>query len=454
MLNPIGRQQTGRLRVDVAGTIGGMNDASNSESPESKPGWPPGRWESVRPQDLPASPVNGDDVDTREIPSVLSGAVRGDSADLSGLVDLNDSTFRLGEDDPATTDESPTAAPGKGRGQNPVRDQDQVDGRSSHRSGESGPGLSPHPLAGEGSADATRHPAGAGKPIGAPEPRSDAASPRGPAIPRPPVDQQNIVERRQALEHHLKNHPTDLDSFRELAAIYREQQRPVEARRVLKQALQVFPDDADLLWEYEEAVLARSLQQYREVSDLAARLQTPETDRELKRSAQDWAMRRIEVCRGRLGREPAKVHLNVQLGEAYYDAEEYEDAIAVLSRVVDQQEWSSAAYLLIGKCHLRLGQDAEAMSALRSCALRRAVPAPPRIRQIALQMLVENADRLGIPQTAAHYRETLAAATQSEAAGPVASGANRSVASGANQSVASSANRSVASGANGSTDRN
>ncbi len=66
------------------------------------------------------------------------------------------------------------------------------------------------------------------------------------------------LERRQELEHRLKGSPTDLDAFMELGRIYRAEQRPADARRVFQQALQVFPDDQQLLWEYEEAVLARS----------------------------------------------------------------------------------------------------------------------------------------------------------------------------------------------------
>ena len=82
------------------------------------------------------------------------------------------------------------------------------------------------------------------------------------------------LERRQELEHHLKNSPTDLDAYMELGRIYRGDNRPLEAKRIFEQARQIFPEEQELLWQYEEAVLARSLQQYREVNDLAARLDT------------------------------------------------------------------------------------------------------------------------------------------------------------------------------------
>ena len=124
-------------------------------------------------------------------------------------------------------------------------------------------------------------------------------------------------ERRQELEHHLKSSPTDHDAYLELAAIYRSEIRPLEAKRVLSQAHDLFPDDTTILWELEEATLARSLQQFREFSDLAKRLETAEADREVQRSARDWAHRRIEVCEARLTRDPTLLHLHLVRAEAH-----------------------------------------------------------------------------------------------------------------------------------------
>lgn len=228
---------------------------------------------------------------------------------------------------------------------------------------------------------------------------SDDSSDKSSAVP---------LQRRQQLEHQLRSNPTDLPAFLELATIYRESDRPIEARRVLKQALEVFPKNVELRWEYEEAVLARSLQQLREVTDLATRLQTPETDRELRRSQQDWAQRRIEVCRARLERDPSLVHLNVSLGEAYHDAEDHENAVEVLRRVTDRDDLSSSAYLIIGRSLLAEGKEVEAMAALRACATRRSVIAPARIRVMALRLLCDTAERMGTGLTLDRYRQALA----------------------------------------------
>ena len=231
-------------------------------------------------------------------------------------------------------------------------------------------------------------------------------------------DPQAILQRRQHLEHHIRSNPTDLGSFMELARIYRSEQKPIEAKRVLEQANEIFPDDRELLWELEEATLARSLQQLREVTDLATRLDTAETDRELQRCQLDWANRRIEICRQRLKRDPSLLHLRIALGEALHDANQYEAAIEELEPALSHDELSPAAHLLRGKCLLALKKELEAMAELRSCSMRRSVVAPIRTRVLALRLLCETSDRLGIKLSSLRYHEQLRHAEQELAKQP------------------------------------
>lgn len=215
------------------------------------------------------------------------------------------------------------------------------------------------------------------------------------------------IERRQKLEHHIRSNPTDLDSFLELAQIYRGEQKFVEARRVMQQAASIFPDEPQVLWELEEATLSRSVQQLREVTELANRLDTAETQRELSRCQQDWALRRTEVCRARLARDPSMVHLKNVLAEAMHDAGDFDGAIRETESLLANDELSPVANLIRGRCFLATGKDVEAMAALRACAMRRAVVAPPRIRVVALRLLCDTAERLGVTQTLAIYRTAL-----------------------------------------------
>ncbi|TWT76514.1 Tetratricopeptide repeat protein [Planctomycetes bacterium CA13] len=242
--------------------------------------------------------------------------------------------------------------------------------------------------------------------------RPDELLRKNPQIEKDQVAPEGKVQRhrRQELEHHIRSSPTDIEAYRELAEIYREEERPQEAARVLKDAVELFPNESVLLWELEEAKLARSLQQYREFRDLASRLKTSEVERELKRSQDDWAFRRIEVCKARLERDPTMLNLNLVLAEAYHDSDQPEKAIEELTDLVKIDEYSPHAYLLMGRCLLELGKDVEAMSALRAAGTRRAVVSPLPIRVAALRLLCDTAEKLGIEMTLSQYSSQLSAA--------------------------------------------
>lgn len=234
-----------------------------------------------------------------------------------------------------------------------------------------------------------------------------AVSTEQPGQPRTQLTGESLLKRRQHLEHHIRSNPTDIQSYRELAQIYRDTNKPIDAKRVLGQAVDLFPDDNELRWELEEATLARSLQQLREVGELAAKLNTAETGRELQRCQQDWARRRIDVCQARLARDPSLLQLRVSLGEALHDAEQYENAFDELGPLLVEDEYSAAARLLRGKCLLALGRELEAMAELRGCALRRAVTPPIRTKIMALRLLCETAERLGVSLTLESYQKHL-----------------------------------------------
>ncbi len=244
------------------------------------------------------------------------------------------------------------------------------------------------------------------RPIEPPAERSTA--PQRNDLSAPKVE----LNRRQELEHRLKESPTDLDAFMELGRIYRAENRPVDARRILEQAVSIFPDDADLLWEYQEAILARSLQQLREVTELAQRSKSAEADREVKRCQDDWAHRRMDICRARLSRDPSLMHLRIVLAEALHDAHRDEEAIDELAPVLASDELSPTAYLTQGRCLLAMGKDLDAMASLRAAAMRRSVVAPIRLRIAALRLLCETAEKIGVTLTLQQYQQHLLLAEQ------------------------------------------
>ncbi|WP_164104089.1 tetratricopeptide repeat protein [Candidatus Laterigemmans baculatus] len=221
-------------------------------------------------------------------------------------------------------------------------------------------------------------------------------------LPRAPS-----LERRQELERYLRDRPADIEAYLELAAIYRQAGRSVEATRVLKQALESEPEEPRVLWQLEEASLARALQQLQDVRQVAQRLHTPEADRELERAQTDWACRRVEVCQSRLQRDASQDHLRVVLAEALRDLGRYDEAIEALGPALLVDREAPLAYLILGHCLQAVGRDLEALAAWRAAALRRAVPAPPRIRLNAMQAAADVAERLGLSGTLPLYRQAL-----------------------------------------------
>ena len=95
-----------------------------------------------------------------------------------------------------------------------------------------------------------------------------------------------------------------------------------------------------------------------------------------------------------------------------HDAELYEDAITTVDMVISRDELSAVAYLIKGRCLLASGNNLQAMVALRAVALRRAVVAPLKTRIIALKLLCETAEKIGVTLTLKKYRQHLAQAEQ------------------------------------------
>lgn len=228
---------------------------------------------------------------------------------------------------------------------------------------------------------------------------------RGPVEePRPAEPPRVRVERQQELERYLQPKPSDVAAYLELADLYRKDNRPAEAVRTLKKGLEVDPDEPRLQWEYEEAMLAQSLFRLRQLRELSTRLQTAEAQHEYERAQVDWAARRVEVCRARRKRDPDNAHLSVLLAEALKDLGQYHEAMEAAERAIKDDHEAPTAYLIQGLCLQSQGKPVQALRAFRCAAMRRAVPAPAKIRYRAMREASTLAESLGLTETLPRYR--------------------------------------------------
>lgn len=231
------------------------------------------------------------------------------------------------------------------------------------------------------------------------------------------TDSQPVsVQRQQELERYLQPKPSDLAAYLELAEIYRKQNRPVEARRTLTKALEVHPDEPQIVWQLEEASLAASMQQLQQVAELAQRLGTPEAQRELERAQTDWACRRVDVCKARLGRDPSNVGLRIVIAESLKELGRFDEALREAEAATENIQHAPAAHLIRGQCFQATNKLAEALVAYRAAAMRKACPAPPKVRVVAMHAAVDLATTLGFTQTKKLYMHHLQLAETASAA--------------------------------------
>ena len=222
----------------------------------------------------------------------------------------------------------------------------------------------------------------------------------------PAVDR--VVRRRQQeLELLLKQMPANSAAYLELAQIYRDQDRHHEAAHVLQRAICYSPNEPEVRWQLEEAQLAQALQRLRSATEVEL-MQTNTSNREdVERAKINWANCRRNVCKARLNRDPTQMGLRVVLAESLRDLGDFEEAIRETEIAIRTMDVAPQAFLIRGQCFLAMDRPLEALSAWRSAALRRSVPAPEATKVAALQAAADTSLKHGLYSSAKRYLDEL-----------------------------------------------
>lgn len=197
------------------------------------------------------------------------------------------------------------------------------------------------------------------------------------------------LERFQTLEHTIRENPLTVEPYLELAGYYLNSTRWTDARRVLENACQRFPEEERARFLLEESQLARSLQ-LNSQAQLAHRNEPNQlTQATLDQSQLELNALRERVCRERLTRDPQQLQLHLPLASALQGLGQTSAAIESLQLAMQEPKLRSVAAFQLGQLLEESGRIPEALSAYRRAALYR-VPLPPR--ELKLRALRAAAD--------------------------------------------------------------
>ncbi len=224
------------------------------------------------------------------------------------------------------------------------------------------------------------------------------------------------LARYQTLERVIRDSPITVDPYVELAKIYLQTQRWMDAKRILDLAIEKFPDDEQANLLLEEAQINRSLQLLEEAKKAHAAEPTRLTLEAIERCNLELNVLREKICRKRLERQPSQTELFIPLAIALANLDRADEAVEYLSKAVHVAKLRATAGLLLGELLEKSNRIPEALSAYRRVALFR-IPEPTHDQKVrALTSAANLAERCGMVDSALRYVQLLCALQPNHAA--------------------------------------
>lgn len=215
------------------------------------------------------------------------------------------------------------------------------------------------------------------------------------------------LERFQELERIIRDSPINVDPYLELSRIYFQNSRWNDAKRILDQAVDRFPEIEDAIYLREEAQLRRSLQLLDEARAAHQAEPTQLTQESLERSHIEFNVLREKVCKSRLARHPQQIELNLPLANSLENLGKSAEAIGCLEKAAVEPALRARAALQLGQLMERARRIPEALSAYRRAALFRVPPPSREIQVKALTAAAHLAQASGMVDSALRYFEML-----------------------------------------------
>ena len=215
------------------------------------------------------------------------------------------------------------------------------------------------------------------------------------------------LRRSQELEQAIRNAPANAEPYVELGQIYVDQERWVDARRVLEAGIQFCPEHEPLLILHEDLTIHLSSKALEEARRLNAQRPSEENRYGLEQAETDLANRRVKVCSDRYARHPEQKEILIAWAVALRQLGRQEEAVGYLQEAAKDPSIRARASLQLGMCLQSLERPLEALAAFRKAALYRSPPPEPMVRTRALELAVAIAEEHHLIDSARFYTQQL-----------------------------------------------
>ena len=217
------------------------------------------------------------------------------------------------------------------------------------------------------------------------------------------------LRRFQELEQAIRHAPANPEPYVELGQIYLEQQRWVDAKRVLDNGVQNCPEWEPLVLMREDLVLHLASQTLDAARTQQAQNPSEKSRYDLDQAEQNLANQRIRVCGDRYARRPDEKEILVTWAVALRQLGRHDEAIDMLKTAAAEPELRARASLQLGMCLQSLQRPLEALAAFRKASMYRSPPPDPKIQQRALELATDVAEENRLIDSARFYAEQLLA---------------------------------------------
>lgn len=216
------------------------------------------------------------------------------------------------------------------------------------------------------------------------------------------------LQRSQELEQAIRHSPAIVEPYIELAQIYLQQERWVDARRILEAGKQNCPENEIVLLLHEDLMLILSNQLLETAKKELAQRPCDDTRYAKEQAEVNLINERIRVCRERYHRNPDQKEILITWGIALRQQKKYAEALTLLIQATKDLSLRSRASLQMGMCYQALERPLDALSSFRRAALFRSPPPDPKVASVALELAAALAEENGLIDSAIYYLENYA----------------------------------------------